>query len=226
MKVGLITYQAPHSKTREVLEGIISRQYQLKIYGLPFRHRVARKVLFDHRPDKGESVMPETLAQIYGIQYIACNEDIDIDNSCDLYLILGAGILSKDCVKGKKIINCHPGIIPSSRGLDSFKWSLYMMRPLGVTLHFIDEQVDLGQIISVVPTTVYWSDNLEILALRHYKNEIECLCQFEEHLVNPNNLFEYAKEFKAKMRMPHAQELELVNTFDLYKKKYAIHKID
>ena len=77
MKIGLITYQAPHSKSKEVLEGILFRQYQLKIYGLPYRHRESRKVLFHHRPDKGESVMPKTLAQIYDIQYTACNEDIE-----------------------------------------------------------------------------------------------------------------------------------------------------
>ena len=68
---------------------------------------------------------------------------------------LGAGILSKECVENKKIINSHPGIIPASRGLDSFKWAIYENKPLGVSLHCIDKEVDSGEIISIIPTTVY-----------------------------------------------------------------------
>jgi phosphoribosylglycinamide formyltransferase-1 len=92
-------------------------------------------------------------------------------------------------VRGKKIINCHPGILPAVRGLDAFKWTIYEMKPLGVTLHYIDEEVDSGEIISVIPTPIFITDDLETLARRHYENEIYVLSNFEEYLNRPVNPF-------------------------------------
>ena len=39
---------------------------------------------------------------------------------CDYYIVAGAGILSKECLKGKRVLNGHPGIIPLVKGLDAF----------------------------------------------------------------------------------------------------------
>ena len=222
MKVGLITYQAPHRKTKEVLQKILCKNYHFKIFALPFVARKQRKVFFSHRPDQNKSAPPESLAHKHGISYIACSKDSDIDSSCELYVILGAGVLSGNCLKGKKIINCHPGIIPSSRGLDSFKWAVYRMKPLGVTLHYINEEVDSGEIISVVPTDVYLSDDLESLAHRHYQNEIDCLSRFDSLLATPSNPFEDIEKSRPMKRMPFAKEKNLKRLFDSYKRKYAI----
>jgi len=222
MKVGLITYQAPHRKSEEVFHNLLRNNYHLKIFALPFLPRKSRKVYFSHRPEQAEARSPKYLAQKHGITYIDCRKDSDIDFSCELYLILGAGVLSKRCLKGKRIINCHPGIIPSSRGLDSFKWALYMMKPLGVTLHYIDEEVDSGEIISVVSTDVYLSDELECLAHRHYQNEIDCLSRFDDCIAAPSNPFEDIEESKPMMRMPFAKEQELRVLFDSYKQRYGI----
>ena len=96
------------------------------------------------------------------------------------------------------------------------------MKPLGVTLHYIDEKVDSGEIISVVPTDVYLSDELECLAYRHYQNEIDCLSRFEDSIASPSNPFEHIEGSKPMMRMPFAKELELKVLFDSYKQKYGI----
>ena len=68
--------------------------------------------------------------------------------------------------------NAHPGIIPTSRGLDSFKWALYSGDQLGITIHEISNQVDKGDIVNLIKTPVYKSDNITRLAKRHYKLEI------------------------------------------------------
>ena len=41
----------------------------------------------------------------------------------DFFIITGAGILDVSFAEGKPIA-CHPGIIPTNRGLDSFKWAI------------------------------------------------------------------------------------------------------
>ncbi len=192
------------------------------MYALPFKSRKQRGGLFKHRPDQSEAVAPQVLAEKHSIPYIICSNDREIDDTCDIYLILGAGILSADCVSGRRIINCHPGIIPACRGLDSFKWAILEMKPLGVTLHYIDEQVDAGEVISVIPTEVYLTDSLITLARRHYENEIDCLSRWDEFLAAPENDFKSIEAEEPRMRMPLDKERELVRIFPAYTERYGV----
>jgi phosphoribosylglycinamide formyltransferase-1 len=219
--VGLITYQYPHLKTEQILQRILRNSFEYKMFALPFVPRDRHKTLFEHRPEQTDAIAPEILAEKHNIPYIACRSDRDIDNSCDLYLILGAGILSEKCVEGKKIINCHPGIIPACRGLDSFKWAIYSMRPLGVTLHYIDARVDAGEIITVMPTNIYKTDSLATLARRHYENEISCISDFALFLTNPQNPFSMTEAAESKRRMSIERERELVRRFSDYTEKFG-----
>ena len=193
----------------------------ITVYALPFKKRKSRDVFFSHRPNQSNAVSPKILCNAYGIEYkeVAC--DTDIDNSCDEYVITGAGILSTDAVKNKKIINCHPGIIPATRGLDAFKWSIYNMRPLGNTLHYINEDVDRGEIIAVLPTPVFITDNLEILARRHYENEIKMLSSYQYYLANPQNDYVDIEMQDATSRMPFDIEVKMADMFEEYKGRYA-----
>ncbi|OVE76654.1 hypothetical protein BVX98_05025 [bacterium F11] len=222
-KIGLITYHTPHLKTEQVFDRIKNKGHEYKFYALPFKPRKKRSPLFHHRPDQTQAVLPEKLAKQHSIPYHLCEQDNDIDNTCDLYLVLGAGILSPECISGKKIINCHPGIIPASRGLDSFKWAIHEMKPLGITLHYIEKEVDAGEIISVIPTRVSPSDTIETVARQHYENEINCLSDFDEHLKNPKNEFANIPTGDPRMRMPLDIEKEMLNRFPDYVKKYGIH---
>ena len=221
--VGLITYHFPHLKTEQVLQRLIGldRGFAFRMYGLPFSPRKPRESLFQHRPEQSDAVAPEAMAEKHAIPYIECGNDNDIDGSCDIYLVLGAGILSAKCVEDKKIINCHPGIIPANRGLDSFKWAIYEMRPLGITLHYIDAQVDSGEVISIIPTNIYVSDSLTTLARRHYENEIDVLSRFTDFLDNPTNPFADLEEGEPKKRMPLGHERELVHRFSEYTDRYG-----
>jgi phosphoribosylglycinamide formyltransferase-1 len=219
--IGLITYQYPHLKTEQVLQRLLSSNYEYKMFALPFTPYKQRKTLFEHRPCQTDAVVSEVLAEKHGIPYISCTSDEDIDNSCDLYVILGAGIISSKCVEGKKIINCHPGIIPACRGLDSYKWAIYDMKPLGITLHYIDAQVDAGEIIAVVPTTIYKTDSLTTLARRHYENEINCISNFAYFMNNPQNPFGEIEVSESKRRMSLEKERELVRRFSDYVEKFG-----
>ena len=219
--VGLITYQYPHLKTEQVLQRLLRFNYKLRMYALPFTHRKCRETLFEHRPDQSDAVAPQIISEKHSIPYIECQKDTEIDPFCDVYLVLVGSILSSACIAGKKIINCHPGIIPSSRGLDSFKWALYEMKPLGVTLHFIDAQIDKGEIISVIPTGVYVTDSLATLARRHYENEIDCQTRFDDYLNCPQNPFVNIEEGEARKRMAPSTEREFIRLFSKYREEYG-----
>ena len=106
----------------------------------------------------------------------------------------------------------------------SFKWSIYDRKPLGITLHYIDAAVDAGEIIYIAPTNVYETDTLEILARRHYENEIDCMSAFDYYIENRKNLFKNIKKGKARMRMPLQKEKEMVSNFSEYVKIYSKEK--
>lgn len=184
-KIGIITYQSPHLKTEQVLNSFLLNDSagggDLCLYALPFVSREERAVLFSHRPKQSEAISAKEIAAKWNLKYQECASDAEIPNECDIYVITGCGILSQECLKGKKVLNAHPGIIPNSRGLDSFKWAILEDRPLGVTLHYINEEVDSGEIVAVMPTQVYESDTLHTLARRHYENEIALIANFKYH---------------------------------------------
>lgn len=217
-KLGIITYNTNHLKTEQILL-LLAGRYDMRVYALPYVQRPARRVLFRHRPDQSAAAHPRDICRRYSLPYIPVDSDAEIDNSCGLYLIAGAGILSAECLQGKRVLNCHPGVIPAVRGLDAFKWSIYNMLPLGVTLHFIDGQVDAGEVVSVVPTPVFPSDTLGTLARRHYENELQTLSRFQAHLEQPRNPFEGITQGESLRRMKTEQEAELSVRFERYKQK-------
>ncbi len=219
--IGLITYDTTHLKTEQFLLGTTVTDKDYTLYALPFVQRKPRKVLFQHRPNQTQAAHSRSLAEYLEIPYKKVAEDTDIDNHHDLYIVLGAGILSADFVRGKKILNIHPGVIPASRGLDSFKWSIVDNKPLGVSMHYIDEEVDAGELISVVPTPVFVEDTLDSLARRHYQIEMDLLCDFEKAMNNRSNPFEGIEIGEARMRMPLSIQETLSQTFEEYKSKHA-----
>ena len=224
MKIGIITYKTNHLKTEQIVN-VFMQRYSPKdivMYALPFVSRPSREVIFAHRPEQNAGVDTEILASAYGIQYKYCsNSDRDIDNDADIYIITGAGILSEECVKGKKIINCHPGIIPMSRGLDAFKWAIYDSVPIGVSLHYIDAKVDFGDIIAIETTPLFSCDTLQSFSRRHYELEIEMLSHFGDYATGRPNKYADAPVGVAHMRMKREIEEELIMRFEDYKKKYA-----
>ena len=58
-------------------------------------------------------------------------------------------ILSKKIVSKfkKKIINCHPSFLPWNRGSFPNFWSFFYDTPKGVTIHYVNEHIDTGEII-------------------------------------------------------------------------------
>lgn len=219
--IGLITYDCPHLKTVQVVENLVENYQNMRMYALPFVPRKSRPVLFHHRPSETISVGPEVEAKKHNIDFVRCKSDLCIDDNCDVYLILGAGILSKKCVQNKKIINGHPGIIPACRGLDSFKWAIYNNTPMGNTLHYIDENVDSGEIVSIIPTTVYKTDSLDTLSRRHYESEIKMLSRFEGYIKKPVNDYGDIQAGDPTMRMGREVEAKMIGIFDQYVEKWG-----
>lgn len=73
-----------------------------------------------------------------------------------------------------RIMNIHPALLPSFKGLDAQKQALeYGVKISGCTVHFVDAGVDMGPIILQESVPVYDSDSVDSLSQRILKHEHE-----------------------------------------------------
>lgn len=217
MRIGIITYDYAHLKTEQLACRYNQNEKicEIKLYALPFIPRVERAVVLRHRPDMTRSVPTESLSELSKVSFQKWDGKSDVSEFNDIFVIGGAGIIDIAFAKGKPIVNAHPGIIPLTRGLDSFKWAIYNNDPVGNTLHLIENEVDKGEILQIKYTPVFSSDSLETLARRHYEHEIDMLANVLE-VIN-NRVLPSDIEKPATMRMKGELEAEMIKRFDDWK---------
>lgn len=76
-----------------------------------------------------------------------------------------------------RILNIHPSLLPAFPGAHAVESALdYGVRTTGVTVHFVDEKVDHGPIVSQVVVPVHDDDTVQTLHER---------IQAEEHVLYP-----------------------------------------
>lgn len=73
-----------------------------------------------------------------------------VDAEDTLVVILGMPRIAADMINTFPcgIINAHNGLLPYFRGLDSPAWAYMHGAKLGYTLHYIDQELDVGTLIS------------------------------------------------------------------------------
>ena len=110
------------------------------------------------------------------------------NNSVDLVILAGfMRILTSPFLKAfsQKIMNIHPALLPSFPGIHGQKQALeYGVKISGCTVHFVDEGVDTGPIISQSAIQVFDDDTEETLSARILK---------EEHRIYPQAIQFYAE---------------------------------
>ena len=85
----------------------------------------------------------------------------------------------------RRIINIHPSLLPKFPGLEAWKQALLSGEKVtGVTVHFVDEQIDHGDVIAQSAVPVLSGDTPETLhariqAVEHvlYPEALENVCQ-------------------------------------------------
>ncbi|MEO8074616.1 MAG: phosphoribosylglycinamide formyltransferase [Acidobacteriota bacterium] len=83
-------------------------------------------------------------------------------------------LLSKEFIRAfpNKIINIHPSLLPSFKGLDAQKQAIdYGVKVSGCTVHFVDEDLDHGAIIAQKVVEVKDDDTPETLSVRILEHE-------------------------------------------------------
>lgn len=224
MIVSVITYNTEHLKTEQVVTSLSMRKdLTIRLFCIPFKERPGREVLFHHRPNMRKGMHPSDLAKNFDLEIFIIDElSCYVLPDSDYTIIGGCGILPSSFIGNRKIINCHPGLIPEVRGLDAFKWAIFNQSPLGNSLHYIDDQVDAGEHIFSFRTPVKKDDSLEELAKRHYDLEIIMMSNFLDIMKRTMDPLPGLRDIPPYRRMSLSNERKMIDSFEEYKKIYAI----
>lgn len=132
-------------------------------------------------------------AKKLNIPYEICKttEEILITlEKANIELIVLAGymrILKREIIeKYKNIFNIHPSILPSFKGKSAIEDAYNAgVKITGVTVHFIDENIDEGTILAQIPVEILDTDTLEDLETKIHK---------AEHKIYPQVIKKYLKD--------------------------------
>lgn len=93
----------------------------------------------------------------------------------DLVVYAGGGILRKPFLEAarRRVLNPHCGPLPEIRGMNAIEWAVLLRCEPGITLHYIDEGIDTGAIISRVPLPLTTGESVEALRQRAVVRGIE-----------------------------------------------------
>jgi methionyl-tRNA formyltransferase len=222
MLTAILTYDAPHRKTQDVLLRMKALGHaDLLVVATPWAERKNFKPIFQHRPSEA---LPLSLDQFcenlgYPLLKLPYEEVIPELNArgIDYVIIAGAGIVPGKIAERFRIINAHPGYLPYVKGLDALKWAILEGQPIGVTCHFISAEVDEGELIKQELVPLYYEDTFHSLAYRVYELEIKLLSESLTDLSERAeivNLADRENRYPAHRRMPHHLERKMMESFE------------
>ena len=121
----------------------------------------------------------KSYCQNYGIAYLK-HQNINSEKflnevkkfNCDLFVSMSFNqIFKKEIINIPKfkVINCHAGKLPYYRGRNVLNWVLINDEPeFGITVHFVDEGVDTGDIIAQEIYSIEDNDSYATLLTKAY----------------------------------------------------------
>ncbi|ABD46300.1 phosphoribosylglycinamide formyltransferase [Neorickettsia sennetsu] len=136
-----------------------------------------------------------SIAHTYGIDTRICTSEEEILTvlsyvKVDLICLAGfMKILSKDFISrvGCDIINIHPSLLPSFRGLNAQAEALAAgVKIAGCTVHYVTPEVDAGKIIVQGAVPVLKNDTVKSLSERILKAEHKCFPIAVEKVLTDN----------------------------------------
>jgi len=189
----LFAYDFPHKKTQDFLFRLVVEGYEIKYcIAAPWKKLDIKQSLIRVDQKHAGIIHPSLICEKLGIKYFSADHDgqktIEIinKNPVDLYIIAGARILTKEVIEacGGKVLNIHPGLLPDVRGLDTFLWSIYYKKPLGISAHFITPKIDSGFLIYKERLPLYKNDLPFDITLRLLEQQPDVLIKALKILEN------------------------------------------
>jgi methionyl-tRNA formyltransferase len=201
--VGLKTIEHLLGNYREALRAVVITSADSDIY----------KYLIDNKYDPA-NIYHE--ANLYDEKTLAILSKLQLD-----YIILAwwPKIIKKAVIAIPKVgvVNFHPSLLPYNRGKHYNFWTIVEGTPFGVSLHFVNEQIDAGDIIFQKEIEKTWEDTGESLYFKARNAMIELFIEkFPELLSGSYNPLaqDLAKgSFHLSNEIDKASEISLDKTY-------------
>lgn len=153
----------------------------------PWSHEALNKIIDDKtleivficaRHDNPDPVL-RLAAKFLGIPFVT-HKNINSDefnnflrnSACDIFVSMSFNQIFKKetfSIPHQKTINCHAGKLPYYKGRNILNWALINdEKDFGITVHYIDEGIDTGDIILQECHSISESDNYSTLLNRSY----------------------------------------------------------
>ena len=156
----------------------------------PWSHNAFHKLVVDEdvsirficvRFDTTDNTLKQ-LSEKYNIPYLKHKNVNDAsfveslrDFNCDIFVSMSFNQIFKKAIINLprlKTINCHAGLLPFYRGRNVLNWALINdEEEFGITVHFVDEGIDTGNIILQRRYSISDTDDYSSLLRRSY---VEC----------------------------------------------------
>jgi UDP-2-acetamido-3-amino-2,3-dideoxy-glucuronate N-acetyltransferase len=209
-KIALLTHDTSDNKTQFIAANLHAMGYTFDVF------------TNDHEPLLApENIINETSPSWqWSSKIFNAIEWGDRGVNYDYLLVCGPGIIKDQSYFKGNILNSHTSLILGSNELDAFQTSIMHMEKIGCTLHFINQDKDASEAIKSRETYLLKSDTLQDFKNRHFKNEVELLCDFEFHLEHKNTISLSTQPSNNKIKEKF--ESDLNKQFEDYKRKYAV----
>ena len=232
-KVMLFIYDFPHKKTQDFIFRLIVEGYEIKYcIAAPWKKLNIQESSVRVDQKHVGLIHPSLICKKLGIKYLSLDHESKQasefikKNPVDLAIIAGARILTSEAIEacGGKVLNIHPGLLPDVRGLDTFLWSIYHKKPLGISAHFITPKIDSGLLIYKEKLNLYKGDSVFDVSLRLLEYQTEVLIKSlkileGEELKNLEDLSIYNTPYNTKM--DNKLEKNIYNQFNSWLKLFT-----
>jgi methionyl-tRNA formyltransferase len=130
------------------------------------RQRLEREASFFFKGDKPQFKRTDLLYAVNDINDSRVNDYLSgVDDT--LICVFGCSIIKMEnaFTKNTRMVNLHSGITPKYRGVHCVFWALYNEEPdmVGCTIHFVNQRIDEGNIISQASPDISPDDDEETL---------------------------------------------------------------
>ncbi|MCG8305813.1 MAG: hypothetical protein MI975_00380 [Cytophagales bacterium] len=217
----VLTFNHPHRKTQDLIFRLMAMGVKPLVVSTEWEERKNFKPIITHRPGNPVDMDLEIMCKNLGLDFVLTTKKGLYADLCKIesieYILLATGnIIEKEIVTQFKVINAHPAYLPIVKGLDALKWAILYDETIGVTTHFVNEEIDGGIIIERRKVPLYYEDSFHNLAYRQYELEVEMLANAihctSEHIPVGKSKYETFR------RMPHRLEMRMLENFEKRKR--------
>lgn len=175
----------------------------------------------------------ESIAQIFSARGIRVLRQIDVNDPIILKKLRDAGvdivfliwwprIIGKDAIGAARVgwINLHPSFLPFGRGKHDYYWSIVEGHKFGVSLHFVTDVVDAGDVLFQRELPVELTDTGETLYKKSFNAVLELFRENYDAMVQGN--FQRHPQDEGMATFRKAKEIEKHSCIELEKQYKAI----